>query len=698
MKLIRKTNIDVLKFTEDIKDVVLAKGVVIERLLASAKQLCEDARVAEETATKDGDMYRQSLKDPSQQWKFTNKFTNVKAQRGSVKEIRQMVTFLTEKDVPVCKVDSTHFERFAAFAKLELQQALGVIKEANQQFIEILEFFGEDTNTQAGELFGLIDQFMVAFDQTQDQVEKEEEEKLKEARRALAKEAKLKVKSAFKNAADATKMADKKSSKDGVFPTMESKVLRKVSKEDSIRLENITAKPGNDADSDAVGSNNGDSRQALFAALKSRRVENDNEDERVTVSAELQRDQEEEAMEEARKKEAEERARLDLEQQQSLEERVKLAEIRRKENIKKLEEEAVRERLQAEAEFEKQRRVEHEREEKEFQMREARIAHGHMTRVAKKAQQEASLRAKIEAEGERKRQEAELRARINAIEKARKVEEERNERARKAEEERKREMLERRKREQDELRARIEAEAMARKELEDRRQSIEQRHKAKEEETVRREREAREQKKKELRAKIMAEEKAQRDIKERKHREMELRARIMEESRKLQEDNVDADLRAWLSKKEKMKSTGTISSSSNSLRAKPATSNDVDEKELQSWISQNSQKRLSQISTTQPPVSAPDGSTSRPKPSRQPSRLSLAVAQAAAAKQRRESAAVTSTISSAAPSRAEAPRKAPTPALKTAVKAVKSDDEVREDEDLTAWLKKRKKKPAKSKN
>ena len=76
----------------------------------------------------------------------------------------------------------------------------------------------------------------------------------------------------------------------------------------------------------------------------------------------------------------------------------------------------------------------------------------------------------------------------------------------------------------------------------------------------------------------------------------------------------------------------------------------------------------------------------------------MAVAQAAAAKQRRESAAVTSTISSAAPSRAEAPRKAPTPALKTAVKAVKSDDEVREDEDLTAWLKKRKKKPAKSKN
>jgi hypothetical protein len=80
VKLIRRTNVDVLKFTEDIKDVVLAKGVVMERLLTSAKQLCEDAKVAEETAIKDGDLYRQSLKDPSQQWKFTNKFTNVKAQ------------------------------------------------------------------------------------------------------------------------------------------------------------------------------------------------------------------------------------------------------------------------------------------------------------------------------------------------------------------------------------------------------------------------------------------------------------------------------------------------------------------------------------------------------------------------------------------------------------------------------------------
>ena len=102
MKLIRKTNVDVLKFTEDIKDVVLAKGVVMERLLSSVKQLIEDAQVAEDTAIKDGDLYRQSLKDPSQMWKFSNKVTNVKAQRGSVKEIRQMATFLAEEDVPVC--------------------------------------------------------------------------------------------------------------------------------------------------------------------------------------------------------------------------------------------------------------------------------------------------------------------------------------------------------------------------------------------------------------------------------------------------------------------------------------------------------------------------------------------------------------------------------------------------------------------
>jgi len=292
VKLIRETNIDVLKFKEDIKDVVVAKGVVMERLLTSAKQLCEDARVAEETATKDGDLYRQSLKNPSEQWKFTNKFTNVTAQRRSVNEIRQMVTFSTERDVPVCKVNSTHFERFAAFAKLELQQALEVIKEAHQQFTETLDFFCEDTNTQVGDFFGIIDQFMIAFDKTQEQVERDEEEKLKAARRTLAKEARLKVKSAFKNAVDAGKMSDE------APPTLNS--FRKI-------LQNSLNNGTTRLDIDAAESNDGDSRQALFAAIKSRLVENIQQDEEVAVIAESEshQGQEEEVLEEARpKKEA----------------------------------------------------------------------------------------------------------------------------------------------------------------------------------------------------------------------------------------------------------------------------------------------------------------------------------------------------------------------------------------------------------
>eukprot|EP00985_Skeletonema_marinoi_P013815 scaffold6903_cov119-Skeletonema_marinoi.AAC.7 len=287
VKLIRETNIDVLKFKEDIKDVVVAKGVVMERLLTSAKQLCEDARVAEETATKDGDLYRQSLKNPSEQWKFTNKFTNVTAQRRSVNEIRQMVTFSTERDVPVCKVNSTHFERFAAFAKLELQQALEVIKEAHQQFTETLDFFCEDTNTQVGDFFGIIDQFMIAFDKTQEQVERDEEDKLKAARRTLAKEARLKVKPAFKNAVavDASKISDEKPST-LLLPSM-----------------NFTTR----FDIDAAESNDGDSRHALFAAIKSRLVENIQQDEEVAVIAESESHQwqKEEVLEEARpKKEA----------------------------------------------------------------------------------------------------------------------------------------------------------------------------------------------------------------------------------------------------------------------------------------------------------------------------------------------------------------------------------------------------------
>ena len=164
VRVIRKTNKDILKFQEDIKSVVLAKGVVMERLLTTAKQLCEDSRIVTETAAKDGDEYRKSLVDPPTP-KY--EFGDVKAQRASVKELRQMVTFLEEKDVPVGKVDTTHFERFALFSKLELQRALGVIKEANQKYISILEFFGEDMKTQASDFFCMIDSFMLAFDQSE---------------------------------------------------------------------------------------------------------------------------------------------------------------------------------------------------------------------------------------------------------------------------------------------------------------------------------------------------------------------------------------------------------------------------------------------------------------------------------------------------------------------------------------------------
>eukprot|EP00984_Skeletonema_dohrnii_P011060 scaffold4390_cov71-Skeletonema_dohrnii-CCMP3373.AAC.14 len=469
----------------------------MERLLTSAKQLCEDARVAEETATKDGDLYRQSLKNPSEQWKFTNKFTNVTAQRRSVNEIRQMVTFSTERDVPVCKVNSTHFERFAAFAKLELQQALEVIKEAHQQFTETLDFFCEDTNTQVGDFFGIIDQFMIAFDKTQEQVEREEEDKLKAARRTLAKEARLKVKPAFKNEVDASKISDEKPST-LLLPSMNSTTRFDIG---------------------AAESNDGDSRHALFAAIKSHLVENIQQDEEVAVIAESESHQwqKEEVLEEARpKKEAKE--------------------------------------------------------------------------------QDAALRVKIEAEEELNRQKAELRARIDAIERARREEEERNESARKAEEDCKSEELERRKSEQEELR--IREDRLFRREHTDPRNSTEHRDeaKAKEAEEVHSEWEARKQMKKALQDKIMAKEKAERE-------KMELRASFTEELREQQEDNVEDSLRAWIAKKEK-KSPSKIASSSN-------------------------------------------GSTGRCRPefSRQPSRLSMAVAQAAAAKQRRESAVVTSTTS-----------------------------------------------------
>jgi hypothetical protein len=169
----------------------------MERLLSSVKQLCEESRIVTETAAEYGEEYRKSLNDPHQK----DKFSNMKSQRESVKEIRHLVTFLSEKEVPPGKINSTHCERFSVFSKLELQKALGVIKEANQKYIRLLEYFGEDMKSPQA-FFGMIDQFMERFDQAADLIETEEQASQKSARQALAKEAKLRVKSALNCASD----------------------------------------------------------------------------------------------------------------------------------------------------------------------------------------------------------------------------------------------------------------------------------------------------------------------------------------------------------------------------------------------------------------------------------------------------------------------------------------------------------------
>lgn len=186
MRVVRESNKDILKFSGDIKSVVLAKNVVIERMITTVKQLCEESRIVAETAAKYGEEYRSSLKDPQK-----DDFSNA---NESVKEIRETVILSSEKDFPSDNNNYTHCERFALFSKLELQKALGVIKEANQNYIDLLQYFGEDMKSPQA-FFGMIDQFMEKFDQVADLIETEEQASRKTARQALAKEAKLRVKS-----------------------------------------------------------------------------------------------------------------------------------------------------------------------------------------------------------------------------------------------------------------------------------------------------------------------------------------------------------------------------------------------------------------------------------------------------------------------------------------------------------------------
>lgn len=249
VKVVQRTNEDVLKFREELGPAVAeAKGIQLERLSASANQLRKDLRIVAETSKKDGEEYRKFLRHPADpKYKCQN---HAQAQQASMNELRQMVTFLTEKEVPMCQMDSTHFERFALFSKLELQETMSAIEEANQNYISVLEYFGEDTKTQASDFFATIDQFMEAFGQALDLIEKEELMKMKKVQRRLAKEASLKLKSATepifetpRSSASTRRVAksDGKTSSSGNYCSMTPTLLNKTAARNGSRNAAITA-------------------------------------------------------------------------------------------------------------------------------------------------------------------------------------------------------------------------------------------------------------------------------------------------------------------------------------------------------------------------------------------------------------------------------------------------------------------------
>jgi len=191
VRILKPFDKELLNFKEDIVSSIKAENVMLDTLSTDIKNFSEEFETIKIIATADGESRR------GEDGKILNlntkiSLTELKEQKSSVREVNG-VKFYNQMELIV---EYTPMEIFFESAEKKIHDACNQVDETKKKFVALLEYFGEDDKMTSTDFFGTLNKFTESFKVAKDYVDKQEEMKLKEEKRAANEAKKLAAKQA----------------------------------------------------------------------------------------------------------------------------------------------------------------------------------------------------------------------------------------------------------------------------------------------------------------------------------------------------------------------------------------------------------------------------------------------------------------------------------------------------------------------
>ena len=169
VKLVKRNDKELLGFPNDLIHVGEAELIVMDSLYNDMKELEKETEKAHETAkvqaeqlSKEGMTKRMSISE-------------LREQRTLVRNIAKVPQYNKMDHL----TGRTAMERFTLNAHASIKDAMQLTEEVKEKFRKLLEYFGEDQKMASNDFFGTMKRFITEFRKAIEQVEKDEQKKVR---------------------------------------------------------------------------------------------------------------------------------------------------------------------------------------------------------------------------------------------------------------------------------------------------------------------------------------------------------------------------------------------------------------------------------------------------------------------------------------------------------------------------------------
>ena len=169
VKLVKKNDESLLYFENDLGHVIPAESVMLDSLSGEVKALQNELKDIIKIVTKDADMKEKAGDTPEQTLAELVEQKSIVQHLGEIPQEISTSSRLTGR---------TPMERFSLNAKVACEQAFESIQSAQNKYILVLGYFGEDEKIPTGDFFGILRRFMSEWKKATKQVEKIERRKV----------------------------------------------------------------------------------------------------------------------------------------------------------------------------------------------------------------------------------------------------------------------------------------------------------------------------------------------------------------------------------------------------------------------------------------------------------------------------------------------------------------------------------------